>query len=123
MFNTLSKPALIAAALLFSATAAFAHAEFVKSTPAPDSTVTSSPAEIEITFSEALNLKFSGAKLADSMKMDIATGPASLAKGGDTTLVIPVTKPLAAGEYVVAWHNLSKDGHKLKGSFKFTVKP
>jgi copper resistance protein C len=84
--------------------------------------VTASPTEIDITFSEGIDLKFSGAKLADAKKVAVPTGSASLAAGGDTTLVIPVTKPLAAGEYVVAWHNLSKDGHKSKGSFKFTVK-
>ena len=123
MITTFQKSALIAAVMLLSATSAFAHAEFVKSTPAPDSTITASPNEIDITFSEAIDLKFSGAKLADSMNMDIATGAASLAKGGDITLVIPITKPLVAGDYVVAWRNLSKDGHKLKGSFKFTVKP
>jgi len=123
MINTIQKSALITAVLLLSASSAFAHAEFVKSTPAPDSILTASPTEIDITFSEAIDLKFSGAKLVDSMKMDIGTGAAALAEGGDTTLVIPVTKPLAAGDYVIAWHNLSKDGHKLKGSFKFTVKP
>ena len=122
MTNTFRKVALVAATMLVSATSAFAHAEFVESSPAPDSTV-ASPTEIDLTFSEGINLKFSGAKLSDSMKMSFETGPATLAKGGDTTLVIPVTKPLAAGEYVVTWHNLSKDGHKSKGTFKFTVKP
>ncbi len=122
MTNTFAKSALIAAGLLLSATSAFAHAEFVKSTPAPDSTVAASPTEIDITFSEGIDAKFSGAKLVDSMKMEFATGQSTLAKGGDTTLVIPITTPLAEGEYVVNWHNLSKDGHKLKGSFKFTVK-
>ena len=122
MTNTFRKAALVAATMLVSATSAFAHAEFVKSSPGPDSIVTS-PTEIDLTFSEGINLKFSGAKLSDSMKMSLETGPATLAKGGDTTLVIPVTKPLAAGEYVVTWHNLSKDGHKSKGTFKFAVKP
>ena len=123
MTNVLCKSALFAALTLAGSTSAFAHAEFVKSNPAPDAVVTASPTEIDLTFSEGINLKFSGAKLSDSMKMSLETGPATLAKGGDTTLVIPVTKPLAAGEYVVVWHNLSKDGHKSKGSFKFTVKP
>ena len=122
MTNIFRKAALVAALMLAGTTSAFAHAEFVKSSPGPDSIVTS-PTEIDLTFSEGINLKFSGAKLSDSMKMTLETGPATLAKGGDTTLVIPVTTPLAAGEYVVAWHNLSKDGHKSKGSFKFTVKP
>lgn len=123
MITTLCKSALILGVIMFSASHAFAHAELVKATPTANSTVSASPVEIALTFSEAVDLKFSGAKLTDSMKMDIATGPASLAKGDDTTLVIPVTKPLAAGEYVVAWHNLSRDGHKSKGSFNFTVKP
>jgi len=122
MIYAVRKAVLASAIMIAAATSAFAHAELVKSSPAPDSAVTS-PSEIDLTFSEAVNPKFSGAKLSDSMKMDLETGPATLAKGGDTTLVIPVAKPLAAGEYVVTWHNLSKDGHKSKGSFKFIVKP
>lgn len=123
MINTLRKSALILGLVMLSAATAFAHAGLVTSAPAADSTVTASPSEIVITFSEAIDLKFSGAKLADSKMVDIPTGAASLAKDSDKTLVIPITTPLAAGDYVVAWHNLSKDGHKIKGSFKFTIKP
>ncbi|MEO6607381.1 MAG: copper homeostasis periplasmic binding protein CopC [Aestuariivirga sp.] len=123
MNNAFAKVVITAAAILFSAHAAFAHAEFVKATPAPDSTITTCPTEIDITFSEDLSLKFSGAKLTDSKMVVLPTGPASLAKDDEKTLVTPITAPLPAGDYAVAWHNLSKDGHKLKGNFKFTVKP
>ncbi len=123
MTQRFHKSALIAVLLLTSASSAFAHAELVKSTPAANSTVAASPSEIDLTFSEAITLKFSGAKLADTMKMAIETGAARLAKGDDKVLVIPLTNPLAAGDYVLDWHNLSTDGHKSKGSLKFTITP
>jgi methionine-rich copper-binding protein CopC len=123
MINLINRSALIAAAGMFNASAVFAHAELVRAIPEAASTVAASPSEITIDFSEAIDLKFSGANLVDSMKINIPTGSATQAKGDDKTLVIPLTTPLATGEYVVSWHNLSKDGHKLKGSFKFTVKP
>ena len=123
MLTTLWKSALAAATIMFSTSLAFAHAELMTATPATGSTIATAPTEIILTFSEEIDLKFSGAKLEDAMKMDFSTGAASLAKDNNKTLVVPITTPLAAGDYVVAWHNLSKDGHKIKGSFKFTVKP
>ena len=102
---------------------AIAHAHMGSATPAVDGTVAASPAELELKFSEALELKFSGVKVTGPGNAAIATGAASLAKGDDNTLVVPVSATLAAGTYTVDWHVLSKDGHKTLGSYTFTVKP
>jgi methionine-rich copper-binding protein CopC len=123
MIKSIVKSALVVGLLIFTATTVFAHAALTTATPAANATVTASPSEIILTFSEAIDLKFSGAKIADAGNAEITTGPASLAKDDDKTLVIPLTATLAAGEYSVTWHNLSRDGHKIKGTFKFTVKP
>ena len=80
MLNTLWKSALAAAIIMSSATLAFAHAELVTAAPATGSTIAAAPTEIILTFSEAIDLKFSGAKLEDAMKMDIPTGAVSLAR-------------------------------------------
>jgi copper resistance protein C len=102
---------------------AFAHAHLASATPAIDGTVATSPAELDLKFSEALNLKFSGAKVVGADKSAVATGDTSLGKGDDSTLVVPVSAALAEGTYTVDWHVLSKDGHKSHGTYKFTVKP
>ena len=102
---------------------ALAHAHLASATPAADGTVAASPAELELKFSEPVELKFSGVKVAGPDHAAIATGTASLAKGDDNTLVVPVSTTLAAGTYTVDWHVLSKDGHKTHGSYTFTVKP
>lgn len=101
----------------------FAHAHLASSTPAADGNVSTSPAELELKFSEPVELKFSGVKVAGPDRSVVVTGDASLAKGEDSTLVVPVTTTLGAGAYTVDWHILSKDGHKTKGSYTFTVKP
>jgi methionine-rich copper-binding protein CopC len=37
-------------------------------------------------------------------------------------LTVPLTAPLTAGTYAVAWHALAADGHKSTGTYDFTVK-
>lgn len=109
-----------ALALCFAGTAS-AHAHLKASTPAAGSTV-AAPAEIDLTFSEDVNLKFTGIKLTGADGKDVATGDAMLTDK-DTTLMVPLTGPLGPGTYTVDWHALSKDGHKTSGTFAFTVQP
>jgi copper resistance protein C len=101
----------------------FAHAHLASAVPAAGSVVKTSPTELDLKFEEDIDLKFSGVKVIGPKNAAVATGAATMAKGADTTLVVPITTPLVVGDYVVSWHNLSKDGHKTKGTYKFTVKP
>jgi methionine-rich copper-binding protein CopC len=109
-------------ALLGLASPAFAHAHLKAATPAVDGSVTAAPSELDLDFSEDLNLKFSGVAVKGSDGAAVETGVASLAKD-DTRLVVPLKRPLAAGTYTVDWHALSADGHKTKGSYSFSVEP
>jgi methionine-rich copper-binding protein CopC len=101
---------------------ALAHAELQSAIPAAGGTVATAPSELDLKFSEDLNLKFSGVKVAGPDKKTVQTGPATL-KDKNTTLVVPISGTLSAGVYTVAWHALSADGHKTHGSYTFTVKP
>jgi len=101
---------------------AFAHAHLKSATPAVDGTVATAPTELDLNFSEDLNLKFSGVKVTGPDKSAVATGNAML-MNNNTTLMVPLTGTLKAGAYKVDWHALSADGHKTHGSYKFTVKP
>jgi hypothetical protein len=78
--------------------------------------VTGSPGEVRLWFSEAIEQHFSGAEV---------TGPSGRV-GGSTSvsgnqLVIAVPH-LAPGSYRVDWHVISVDTHKMEGSFTFAVK-
>ncbi|WP_184468009.1 copper homeostasis periplasmic binding protein CopC [Rhizobium esperanzae] len=121
----MSKLARIAsiALILTAATAsqALAHAHLKTSSPAEKASVVS-PGELDLTFTEELDLKFSGVKLTDLGKKDIELGEAGLKDDGKV-LTVPVSATLAPGDYTVDWHVLSTDGHKTSGSYTFTVKP
>ena len=119
-FRTL---ALAALGLPAASMPALAHAHLKSATPAAGSTVATAPTELDLKFSEGLNLKFTGVTIAGTAKAAVATGDAALGAGDDTTLVVPVSDTLVAGTYTVAWHALSTDGHKTNGTYKFTVKP
>jgi len=101
---------------------AFAHAHLKSATPAVDGTVATAPTELDLNFSEGLDLKFSGVKVTGTDKAAVATGDAVLTNG-DATLKVPLGGSLKAGTYKVDWHALSADGHKTQGSYRFTVKP
>jgi methionine-rich copper-binding protein CopC len=112
---------IAAVAALIATGPALAHAHLKSAVPAPGSTV-AAPTEIDLTFSEGVNLKFTGIGVSGPKKEAVKTGEAML-MDGDTMLMVPVQGALAAGTYKVDWHALSTDGHKTNGSFTFTVKP
>ncbi|MEX6508235.1 copper homeostasis periplasmic binding protein CopC [Jiella sp. M17.18] len=113
--------ALVASTLL--AAPAFAHAHLKFATPAQDATLEMPPSQLDLTFTEGLNLSFTGVILTGPHKKVMATGRERFAPGTDTTLAVPIIDQLEAGTYTVQWHALSTDGHKSSGSYRFTVKP
>lgn len=111
---------LVAGSLLFSGQA-FAHAHVSSANPADGARI-ASPTSISLTFSEGLELPFSGLGLSRVDGNPVSLGDATLDNGGKT-LNAPVSKTLDAGKYAVKWHVLSTDGHKTEGQYQFTVTP
>jgi methionine-rich copper-binding protein CopC len=101
---------------------AFAHAHLKAAVPADKAVLKAAPTELDLTFSEELNLKFSSVAIAGPGGKPVKAGVPML-MNGDATLMVPVTGPLGAGSYTVQWHVLSADGHKTKGKVSFTIKP
>jgi hypothetical protein len=108
------------ALMLVVVPAAFAHAHPKTMTPAPDSTG-AAPSKISITFSEAVEPKFSSIKLTDMEGKPAATAASAAVPGDPATITLAVPS-LPAGTYIVHWVNVSVDGHRLQGSYKFTVR-
>ncbi|MER8549763.1 MULTISPECIES: copper homeostasis periplasmic binding protein CopC [unclassified Mesorhizobium] len=98
---------------------ALAHARLVEATPEINSTIAAPPTEIRLRFSEPIEARFSGIDLSGPDGAKITTEIAVQ----DKDMVAPVSRSLAPGVYQVDWHVLSADGHKVKGNFKFEVRP
>ncbi|MFG1922578.1 copper resistance protein CopC [Cryptosporangium sp. NPDC048952] len=94
-----------------------AHSDILGSSPAADSTITTAPDEITLTFAAGIRGDFSTV---------VVTGPGGARYGDgkpravDRVLHQPV-KPLTSGRYTVAWRIVSADGHPLQGVFTFTA--
>jgi methionine-rich copper-binding protein CopC len=123
--RTIAGRALSAAVFLsamLTTASAFAHAHLQQQIPAADSTVSVSPQALTLTFSEGVELSFSGVTLNGPQNKPVATGKLARSDGNKAQLTLPLNEPLAAGEYTVEWHVVSVDGHKTKGQYHFSVK-
>ena len=111
---------LMSAGLFFAVPSAFAHARPKIMLPTPDS-VGPSPAMVSITFSEAVEPKFSSINVTDEQgkKFNTASSMPAADDPKTLTLALPVLPP---GGYLVHWVSLAADGHRLEGEYKFTVK-
>jgi len=110
-------------AFAMAATAAFAHAQLQKAVPAVGGTVTVSPTEIRLKFSEGVEPRFSGITLTTEAGVAQPTGQPSVDPADDSVLVVKVGQALKPGVYTVTWHAVSVDTHRTQGGFNFTVAP
>jgi copper resistance protein C len=117
-------PATAAAALTLALNNhALAHASLIGAAPAADATVSASPSKLDLSFSEELEIKFSGVSVSGTGNAAVSLGAAMISPSDKTELVVPILTPLAPGRYIVNWHVLLKDGHKTHGSYGFTIAP
>lgn len=115
----------ILTASLLPATA-MAHPRLLSSSPAANASV-AKPATITLGFSETLVAPLSGIELTMTGMPDM-TKHAPVAISGFTTkvtgkvLTVKLARPLAAGTYVLKWHAVAADQHRIEGNFSFTVR-
>jgi copper transport protein len=102
---------------------AFAHAALTRSVPAADSSVSTPPKAIVLTFSESVDPKLSRVLVVDSAARVIpGVGPVRAVPGKSTELIVPVSRSLPTGVYTVNWRSVSSDdGHVEDGAFAFGV--
>lgn len=114
--------AAVTATLLVSlalAGTAFAHAQYVSSSPAPGQTLATPPATATITFSEELGAG-STVSVTNASGATVSTG----VKISDDhlQLVVTLTPGLPSGVYKVSWHSIAADDQGiLDGTFFFGV--
>lgn len=101
------------------ASPSFAHAHLKRAEPAVGSAVAAPPPSLSLSFTEAVEPRFSTVELQgpDGKKVQIGAPEAR-----DNGLTLVSTLPaLPPGMYTVIWHATSVDTHKTDGKFTFTV--
>jgi methionine-rich copper-binding protein CopC len=110
------------AVLLFALqTHAWAHAFLNHAEPKVGSTITSSPAEIRIWFTQELEPAFSTLEVQDAQGKEVDKKDAHL-DDKDKSLFLVSLPQLPAGTYTVIWRAVSVDTHRTQGTFHFTIK-
>lgn len=99
----------------------YGHAFVTNSNPSPSQSITVSPKQIDVYFSEPVDLRYSDLKVLDSSGKQVEVGKVSY-KGNDE-LSLEVSVPvLKDGTYTVSTSVLSQiDGHVTENAFVFAV--
>ena len=113
--------AMATVALGVAAAPAFAHASLETTDPSAGAIVPTSPAAIELRFSEAVSVGLGGVRVIAASGDAVSTGrPATVP--GQPAVVRTTLPTLAKGTYVVTWRVLSADSHPVRGAFTFSVR-
>jgi copper transport protein len=114
--------AFVAAGALVLPAAAFAHAALLRTVPQASVTVASSPKQIALTYSEAVEPRFAIVSVTDAAAHQENDGAPRRSPSNPDTLLIPI-KHVPEGWYLVYWRVISVDGHPVRGAFTFAVGP
>jgi len=107
---------------LFVSTSVLAHAMLDRSAPPVGSSVKSSPARVELWFTQPLEPAFSSVKVLDGGGRQVDRGDSTVDSVDAAHLLISVPA-LPSGRYRVVWRAISADTHVTEGDFTFDVAP
>ncbi len=107
----------IAATLLLSAPATYAHAMLDHAEPRVGNTVTTVPREVRLWFTQKLEQAFSTVEVTNESGQRVDAGKARV---NGNEIAVPV-RALTPGTYHVNWRVLSVDTHTTDGNFTFTI--
>lgn len=120
MVKLLSRSIIAALAGVTVCQVAGAHAKLVSADPPAGGTARPAVRRLDLSFSEEISAKLSGATVKTGGGAVPAT--ASVGKGGKS-LSLMLGQPLKPGAYTVDWHAVaSDDGHRTSGTYGFSVK-
>lgn len=116
---------LIAGGLLFTETA-HAHSAYVHSNPGADAVIATSPAKVDIWFSQEL-FRRKGENVIHVSGPDgqeVSSGETQIDDDDRTHIWVELSPNLPSEKYLVEWKNISvEDGHSTEGSFSFSIDP
>ena len=96
------------------------HTALKSSIPARGAAV-ASPATVSLTFTEPVNINLTTISITKTDSVTVVEALVVPKGAAAATAAAPVTKPLAAGKYLVKWKTASDDGHVVRGVIPFTV--
>ena len=113
------------AALIAMPVGALAHPRLTGATPKANSTV-SKPRQLVLVFSETLVAPLSGIELTMTGMPGMANHPPMPIRGfttrvTDKTMTVNLPRPLPAGTYLLTWHAVAADQHRIENRYSFTV--
>ncbi|MGV9373204.1 copper resistance CopC family protein [Micromonospora tulbaghiae] len=110
--------AVLTALLLVPATPAAAHNSLQEATPARDARLTAAPTQVTLRFLQRLNPSFTTITVSDAGQRTVSTSAPAV---DGATGTVTIDEPLGNGTYTVAYRVVSRDGHPVQGSYRFTV--
>lgn len=123
-FAAVARWLLLIAAIAITATprVAFAHAHLVRSSPAANSHVSSSPTLLQLWFSEAAEATMTTITVTGVNGQRITIGPMKVDATDPLLIAGEFSSAMAPGTYTVDWRTVAKDdGHPSSGKFSFVV--
>jgi copper transport protein len=105
---------------LSAAPPAHAHAVLVASTPVDGARLDTAPAQVTLTFDEAIEVVPGTVQVIADDGARADTGEARVVAEG-TTIVIPLRANLPNGSYAAMWRVVSADTHIVSGSISFGI--
>jgi copper transport protein len=103
--------------------AASAHAYLVKTVPAQNALLNRAPAQVALTYDEAVEPRFAIVSVTDAQGRQLTTASVSRSPANPDTLVVPLETHLPQGWYLVYWRAISVDGHPVQGYYTFGIGP
>jgi copper resistance protein C len=103
-----------------TAAPAWAHAELTSIAPDDGAILDAPPRRIELTFSEPLITAAATVVVTDDQDV-VVTRDRSRVDG--TSVSVPWPPELPPGDYTIAFRVVSGDGHPIKGTSRFTLRP
>ncbi len=98
------------------------HNRLVKAEPAVDATVSVAPTRVRLWFKEPAELAVSSIKVTGPDAAPVATSAVQVADSA-TSIAVAFKEPVRPGAYQVSWKTASSDGHVIRGSYGFVLRP
>jgi len=103
----------------WTATPSAFHFELLRSSPSAKAALTTSPAHLQLWFSQVPAAGVSTITLSESGK-HVAISK-TVITASDKSMSADPLKPLVPGNYVIHWRGAGDDGHVQQGDIPFTV--